>query len=162
MNCHVACGLRRREAHVTAMIFLCVMHMRNTHPVMTSSNGIVFRITGPLCGEFTGHRWIPLTKASDAALWCFLWSAPENWLSKQSWGWWFETPSHPLWRHCDAIAMAYFVRNQTTCAPINGYVTIFIIFFHWLHWKLSLLQLPLQPMMEISSKWHFCFSVVAR
>ena len=23
-------------------------------------------------------------------------------LSKQSWGWWFETPSHPLWRHCNA------------------------------------------------------------
>ena len=22
-------------------------------------------------------------------------------LSKQSWGWWFETPSHPLWRHCN-------------------------------------------------------------
>ena len=21
-------------------------------------------------------------------------------LSKQSWGWWFETLSHPLWRHC--------------------------------------------------------------
>ena len=29
-----------------------------------------------LCGEFTGHRWIPRTKASDAELWCFLWSAP--------------------------------------------------------------------------------------
>ena len=26
----------------------------------------------PLCGEFTGHRWIPRTKASDAELWCFL------------------------------------------------------------------------------------------
>ena len=25
----------------------------------------------------TGHRWIPHTKASDAELWCFLWSAPE-------------------------------------------------------------------------------------
>ena len=24
-----------------------------------------FRVTGPLCGEFTDHRWIPLTKASD-------------------------------------------------------------------------------------------------
>ena len=35
-----------------------------------------FRVTGPLCGEFTGHRWIPLTKASDAEFWCFLWSAP--------------------------------------------------------------------------------------
>ena len=42
---------------------------------MTSSNRI-FRVTGSLCGEFTGHRWIPLTKASDAELWCFLWSAP--------------------------------------------------------------------------------------
>ena len=29
----------------------------------------------PLWGEFTGDRWIPLTKASDAELWCFLWSA---------------------------------------------------------------------------------------
>ena len=36
-----------------------------------------FRVTGPLCGEFTGQRWIPCTKASDAELWCFLWSAPE-------------------------------------------------------------------------------------
>ena len=36
-----------------------------------------FRVTGHLCGEFTGHRWIPHSKASDAELWCFLWSAPE-------------------------------------------------------------------------------------
>ena len=53
-----------------------------THPypfcMLTSSNGNIFRITGPLCGEFTGHRWIPRTKASHAELWwCFLWSAPE-------------------------------------------------------------------------------------
>ena len=27
--------------------------------MMTSSNGNIFRITGHLCGEFTGHRWIP-------------------------------------------------------------------------------------------------------
>ena len=45
--------------------------------MMTSSNGNVFRVTGHLCGEFTGPRWIPHTKASDAELWCFLWSAPE-------------------------------------------------------------------------------------
>ena len=44
--------------------------------MMTSSNGNIFGVTGPLCREFTGHRWIPLTKASDAGLWCFLWSAP--------------------------------------------------------------------------------------
>ena len=44
---------------------------------MTSSNVSIFRVTGPLCGEFTGHRWIARIKASDAELWCFLWSAPE-------------------------------------------------------------------------------------
>ena len=41
--------------------------------MMTSSNGSIFRVTGPLCGEFTGPRWIPHTKASDAELWWFLW-----------------------------------------------------------------------------------------
>ena len=43
--------------------------------MMTSSNRNIFRVSGPLCGEFTGHRWIPRTKASDAELWCFIWSA---------------------------------------------------------------------------------------
>ena len=45
--------------------------------MMTSSNGNIFRVTGHLCGEFTGPRWIPRTKASDAELCCFHWSAPE-------------------------------------------------------------------------------------
>ena len=38
---------------------------------MTSSNGNIFHVTGHLCGELTGPRWIPRTKASDAGLWCF-------------------------------------------------------------------------------------------
>ena len=36
----------------------------------------IFRVTGPLCGEYTGHRWIPRTKASHAEFWCFFLSAP--------------------------------------------------------------------------------------
>ena len=31
--------------------------------MMTSSNGNIFRVTGPLCGEFTGHR--PVTQSFD-------------------------------------------------------------------------------------------------
>ena len=46
--------------------------------MMTLSNGNIFRVAGPLCGEFPGHRWIPFTKASDAKLRCFLWSAPQQ------------------------------------------------------------------------------------
>ena len=55
-------------------IILCVI----VYIIMTSSNRNFFCVTGPLCGEFVGHRWIPLTKASDAELWCFLWSAPQE------------------------------------------------------------------------------------
>ena len=40
--------------------------------MMTSSNGNNLRVTGHLCGEFTGPRWLPHTKASDAELRCFL------------------------------------------------------------------------------------------
>ena len=42
--------------------------------MMTSWNGNIFRVTGLFCGEVPGPRWIPRTKASDAELWCFLWS----------------------------------------------------------------------------------------
>ena len=41
---------------------------------MKSSYGKIFRITGPLWGESTGHWWIPLTKPSDVERW----SAPEQ------------------------------------------------------------------------------------
>ena len=40
--------------------------------MITKSNGNIFRISGPLCGAITDHRWIPFTKASDAELWRFL------------------------------------------------------------------------------------------
>ena len=50
-------------------------------------------------GKFTGSRWISRTKASDVELWCFFDLRPNKRLSKQSWSWWFETPSCPFWRH---------------------------------------------------------------
>ena len=43
------------------------------------------------------------TNSSDAELWCFLWSAFEQTLCKQSRRRWFETPSRYLWRHCNAM-----------------------------------------------------------
>ena len=61
--------------------------------MMASSNGNTFRVTGPLCGEFTGHLWIPLTKASDVELWCCLWSAP--WIN----GWVNNLEAGDLRRH---------------------------------------------------------------
>ena len=63
--------------------------------MMMSSNGNIFGVTGPLCGEFTGHLWIPLTEASGMELWCFLWSVP--WIN----GWVNNRDAGAL-RHCRA------------------------------------------------------------
>ena len=43
--------------------------------MMPSSKGNISTLLGHCEGN---HRWIPLTKASDAGLWCFLWSALEQ------------------------------------------------------------------------------------
>ena len=66
-----------REFKVWPSKFLCWVFLYCDISMMTSSNGNFFRVTGHLCGEFTGFRSIPRTKASNAELWCFLWSASE-------------------------------------------------------------------------------------
>ena len=56
--------------------------------MMTSSNGNIFRVTGHLCGEFTGPRWIPRTKASDTELWFFslIWARMNVWVNNREAG----------------------------------------------------------------------------
>ena len=49
----------------------------------------------PVTGEFPAQR--PVTRSFDISFDLHL----NKRLSKQSWGWWFETPSCPLWRHCN-------------------------------------------------------------
>ena len=73
--------------------------------MMTSSNGNIFRVTGPLCGnsqvtgEFPSPR--PVTQSFEYFLNISLICALNKRLSEQSRGWRFETPSHTLWRHCN-------------------------------------------------------------
>ena len=50
----------------------------------------------PVPGEFPTQR--PVTWSFDI----FLDLRLNKWLSKQSWGWLFETLSRPLWRQCNA------------------------------------------------------------
>ena len=49
----------------------------------------------PVTGEFPTQR--PVTRSFDI----FFDLCLNKPLSKQSWGWWFETPSRSLWRHCN-------------------------------------------------------------
>ena len=51
-------------------------------------------------------------------------------LSKQSWGWWFQTPSCPLWRHCNA----YLLVQMESCAWLLSRLP------HWSNDKLDLVS----------------------
>ena len=51
----------------------------------------------PVPGEFLAQR--PVMWSFDV----FFDLRLDERLSKQSWGWWFETPSRPLWRYCNDI-----------------------------------------------------------
>ena len=55
----------------------------------------------PVPGDFPAQ--VPVSRSFNV----FFDLCPNKRLSKQSWGWWFETPSHPLWRHYnDNITLA--------------------------------------------------------
>ena len=50
-------------------------------------------------------------------------------LSKQSWGWWFETLSRPLWRHCNGGIFPVFCICFDICT-----LTFDIFPVHWSVW----------------------------
>ena len=55
----------------------------------------------PVPGDFPTQR--PVTRSFDV----YFDLRPNKWLSKQSWGWWFETLSCSLWRHRNEIETLY-------------------------------------------------------
>ena len=72
---------------------------------MTSSNGNIFRVTGPLCGEFTGPGEFPTQRPVTRSFDVFFDLRLNKRLNKQSWGWWFETLSRPFGRHRNELPL---------------------------------------------------------
>ena len=60
----------------------------------------------PVPGEFPTQR--PVARSFDV----FFDLRLNKRLSKQSWGWWFETPSHPLWRHHNGSLAAHIATSR--------------------------------------------------
>ena len=60
----------------------------------------------PVPGEFPAQR--PVTRSFDVLFDPGL----DKQLSKQLWGWWFETLSCSLWRHCNDTAMGALEDNR--------------------------------------------------
>ena len=125
---------------------------------MTLSNGNIFRVTGPLCGEFTGDRWIPRTKASDAELWCFLWSAP--WIS----GWVNNREAGELGRqraHYDVIVMHVVCGTDysTGRGNSNGFTKMFCV-MKYLIYRSNTFTMPCENIMGQNPEIWFSFSSI--
>ena len=74
-------------------LLLCwVVIQMVTDPVhsrmMTSSNGNIFRVTGPLCGEFTGPGEFPTQRPVTRSFDVFFDLRLNKRLSRQPWGLW--------------------------------------------------------------------------
>ena len=77
----------------------------------------------PVTCEFPAQR--PVTRSFDI----FFDLRLNKQLSKQSWGWWFETPSRQLWRHCNDYPLHYTchrgcwtVQTWQTCNPDSSHL----------------------------------------
>ena len=84
------------------------------HPMETfSALMAICAGNSPVTGEFPAQRLV--TRSFDV----FFELGLNERLSKQSWGWWFETPSHPWWCHSDERLKWYYVnppcRNRVIC-----------------------------------------------
>ena len=69
--------------------------------MMTSSNENIFRVTCPLWGEYTGHRWVPSRRPVKRSFGVFFDLRLNTHMSKQSRRRWFATPSQSIWRNCN-------------------------------------------------------------
>ena len=76
--------------HTISSYLLMVFHQMKTFSALMAICAGNSQVTG----EFPAQR--PVARSFDV----FSDLRLDKRLSKQSWGWWFEKPSRPLWRHC--------------------------------------------------------------
>ena len=89
----------------------------------------------PVTGQFPAQR--PVTQSFDV----FFDLCLNERLNKQSWGWWFETPSRPLWRQSDACHR--FLRQHLPGMQTFGYAIISALLFVCLSFITGLMTLTL-------------------
>ena len=82
----------------------------------------------PVPSEFRAQR--PVTRSFDV----FFDLRLNKPLSKQWWGWWFETLSRPLWRHCNDAHLTWGFRHLPLATPL---ATVHSRFFFSRHFYFS-------------------------
>ena len=92
---------------------------------MTLSNGNIFLLTGPLCGEFTGPGEFPTQRPVTRSFDVFFDLRLNKPLIKQPRGWWFETLSWSLWCHCNVMSY-YCWHIPCDISPLLGHIEVML------------------------------------
>ena len=101
-------------------VFDCYAWWR--HQMEIFSALLVFCVgNSPVTGEFLSQR--PVMRSFDA----FFDLCLNRRLSKQSWGWWFERLSRPLWRHCNGRRYHAHCKGNLFCS-----VFVVIVQRYWM------------------------------
>ena len=104
--------------------------------MMTSSNGNIFVLlaliaaNSTVAGEFPAQR--PVTRSFDV----FFGLCLNLQLNKQSWGSWFETLSHSLWRHCNE-KFVYLLSRKNHLKISTGPLSIIQTRIELIWWPIS-------------------------
>ena len=111
---------------------MCRLQLKNRQKF--TYDDVIERKHFPLCWPFVRgiHRSpvnSPHKRSVTRSFNVSLISALNKRLSKQVWGWWFEAPSRPLWRHCNVFSYEFidhghhfvciFISNlnKNNCSP---------------------------------------------
>ena len=134
--------------HSISPLCLQVGYQKRIFHMMTSSNGSIFALlalcagNSPVTGEFPSET--PVTRSSGV----FFDLRLNNRLNKQSWGWWFEMLSLPLWRHCNDIHYIYIYIKRS----LSQFAVKFCL-------HLVLLFAPISHFLIYTSPKYFVFFV---
>ena len=96
---------------------------------------VICAVNSSVPGKFPAQR--PVTRSFDV----FFDLRLNKRLSKQSWGWWFETLSSPLWRHCNVTSTGITViklRWSEDCLIFimeNSYLKRWSLYQGWSLWS---------------------------
>ena len=100
----------RQMFHIKWIVFhvLCMVSCYSAYKNHRRHENVIkwkhFRVTGPLCGEFTTGEF-PTQRPMPRSFGVFFHLRLTERLSKQSWGWWYETPLRPSRRHSNGFAL---------------------------------------------------------
>ena len=113
---------KKIESHQGWAIF----PLRQCWLIMTSSNGTFSPLVFPCEGKSLVTREFPAQRQVKRSFDVFFNLRMNKQLSKQSWGWWFETPSCSLWRHC-IVFQEQLISRKCVLLPDHDCMTFHLL-----------------------------------